>query len=144
MVNLAEEVWDFIIGLGLAFIVYSSMGYALDTDMPLTAVVSDSMEPVYYKGDMLLVVGTEDIEVSDVIIYQNPTTNLPIVHRVIEITEDGRYITKGDNNALDDVTGGIVPAPIPHSALHGKSIFKMPYLGWVKIVFLRYVVGFPV
>lgn len=134
--RIGEEAWDLVLNLGLAFVIYASLGYALSTDVPLTAVVSDSMEPNLYKGDMLLVYGTQDVAVGDIIVYQNPKTNLPIVHRVIE-DQDGDFITKGDNNAADDITLGITDNPVSIEQVHGKSIFKLPYLGWVKIMFLR-------
>lgn len=134
--RIGEEVWDLILNLGLAFIIYASLGYALSTPVPLTAVVSDSMEPNLYKGDMLLVYGTPQIEVGDVIVYQNPKTNLPIVHRVLEI-QDNKFITKGDNNPADDITLGITDNPVSPEQVQGKTMMKLPLLGWVKILFLR-------
>ena len=38
---------------------------------------------------------SNEIEAGDIIFFKNPTGNL--VHRIIGI-EEGRYITKGDNN----------------------------------------------
>lgn len=134
--KVGEEAWDLVLNLGLAFVIYASLGYALSTDVPLTAVVSDSMEPNLYKGDMLLVYGTQEVGVGDVIIYQNPLTNLPVVHRVIEM-ENGEFITKGDNNPADDVTLGITDGPVSMGQVHGKSVLRIPLLGWVKIMFLR-------
>ena len=134
--KISEEAWDIILNLGLAFVIYASLGYALSTGVPLTAVVSDSMEPNLYKGDMLVIYGTQEIEVGDIIVYQNPKTNLPIVHRVIEDV-DGKFITKGDNNPADDVTLGITDNPVSPVQVQGKAVVKLPLLGWVKILFLR-------
>jgi len=134
--KISEDVWDVVLNLGLAFIIYASMSYALSTPIPLTAVVSDSMEPNLYKGDMLLVYGTQDIELRDIIIYENPSTGLPVVHRVIEI-EDGKFITKGDNNNENDIEAGITPGPVSINQVQGKSVFRVPLLGWVKILFLE-------
>lgn len=139
-----EDGWDFIAGFGLAFIIYQSMGFALSTTMPLTAVVSYSMLPVYDKGDMLLLYGGGDYGLGDVIVYINPETQLPIVHRVVKITDDSRYVTKGDNNPDNDVNLGIVREPVPKSAVQGKVLLRFPFLGWVKILFLRYVGGMPI
>lgn len=139
-----EDGWDFIAGFGLAFIIYQSMGFALSTTMPLTAVVSYSMLPVYEKGDMLLLYGGGDYGLGDVVVYINPETQLPIVHRVVKITDDSRYVTKGDNNPDNDVNLGIVREPVPKSAVQGKVLLRFPFLGWVKILFLRYVGGMPI
>ena len=45
-----------------------------------------------------------DIHVGDVISYQSPYTKEPVIHRVIEIGNDGEWyaITKGDNNLVED------------------------------------------
>ncbi|MFH1786101.1 MAG: signal peptidase I [archaeon] len=137
------EVWEIVVGLGLAFVLYAGMSFAFHTPVPLTAVVSDSMEPNYYKGDMLVVYGSS-YGVGDVVVYENPRTSLPIVHRVVNVTDDGRFITKGDNNPQDDVSSGITPAPVGEESVLGKSVLRVPYLGWIKILFMRYVLGFKV
>lgn len=71
-------------------------------------VVSGSMEPSLYAGDIVFVntnVDFEDVEIGDVIIFKHRDMN--IVHRVIEesTTIDGqqKYLkTKGDANKVDD------------------------------------------
>ena len=69
-------------------------------------VVSGSMEPSLYAGDIVFVntnVDFEDVEIGDVIIFKHRDMN--IVHRVIEATTiDGqKYLkTKGDANKVDD------------------------------------------
>jgi len=135
-----KELWELISGFGLAFILYHSMAFALNTQDPLTAVVSDSMIPVFYKGDMLLVYGAPNYTVGDIVVYSNPATSLPIVHRIIEVTPDGKFVTKGDNNPVAD-PGYITPGPIPPEVVKGKVFFRIPFVGWVKILFLRYVFG---
>ena len=140
MKKLSEELWEIISGFGLAFILYHSMAFALDTPSPMTSVVSDSMVPTFYKGDMLIVRGSEDYLVGEIVVYENPKTKLPIVHRIINITEEGYYITKGDNNPVAD-PGYITEGPIPKEVIQGKVILTIPYLGWVKILFLRYLFG---
>lgn len=69
-------------------------------------VVSGSMEPNLYAGDIVFVntnIDFEDVEIGDVIIFKHRDMN--IVHRVIEAaTVDGqKYLkTKGDANKVDD------------------------------------------
>ena len=69
-------------------------------------VVSGSMEPNLYAGDIVFVntnIDFEDVEIGDVIIFKHKDMN--IVHRVIEATTiDGqKYLkTKGDANKVDD------------------------------------------
>ena len=138
--SLGRELWELISGFGIAFILYHSMAFAFNTPDPLTAVVSDSMIPVFYKGDMLMVYGSPEYHVEDIVVYENPATRLPIVHRIINITDEGNFITKGDNNPVAD-PGYITPGPIDPSSVKGKVILRIPFLGWVKLLFLRYVFG---
>lgn len=72
------------------------------------AVISDSMLPVFARGDMIIVekFNQEDIEnikVDDIIKFA--VDNYYVIHRVHEIkeTDDGiQFITKGDNNNAPD------------------------------------------
>ena len=68
-------------------------------------VLSGSMEPEFYSGDLVLVkeVATNTLQVGDVISYREG--NSVITHRIVEITEStsGRkFTTKGDNNNVND------------------------------------------
>lgn len=69
-------------------------------------VVSGSMEPSLYAGDIVFVnsnVDFEDVEIGDVIIFKYQDLN--IIHRVIEkisINEKMYFKTKGDANKVDD------------------------------------------
>lgn len=93
------------------------------------AIMSNSMHPVYSRGDMVLVKSVKDdsnIEIGDIIKYQKDTTT--ITHRVVEIkhSEGGRgrvYTTKGDNNTSADsweVTSGMISGVvIGHAPLVG-------------------------
>ena len=69
-------------------------------------VVSGSMEPNLYAGDIVFVntnIDFEDVEIGDVIIFKHKGMN--IIHRVIETTtinEKTYFKTKGDANKFDD------------------------------------------
>lgn len=56
------------------------------------------------------------------------------------------YITKGDNNGICDQCYG--KNVVKESEIYGKSILKIPLLGWVKILFINLflhnpLIGFP-
>ncbi len=129
MGNIIYVVAGFLIAYGLNF----ALGLALSTDTPVVAVVSNSMIPAFYKGDLLVVLGQNDIKEGDVIVYDVSSARYPIIHRVVRVNSDGTFETKGDAN----------PAQIPfeHSVtqqqIHGKAVFKIPLLGWVKIIFMQ-------
>ncbi len=60
-------------------------------------VLTGSMEPVIYPGDLIVFKAADDYEEQDIIVYRDSEGDL-ITHRLIEIQEDGLYITHGDNN----------------------------------------------
>lgn len=106
--------------------------------VPVAAVTSGSMEPQTYRGDLLLLVGPDfggPVRVGDIVLYRLPhRPETPIVHRVVNIVNgsaypsgqagsDARwYLTKGDDNEVDDV-GLVAPSfpsgLLPHAALIG-------------------------
>ena len=65
-------------------------------------VLSGSMEPEFYPGDMVITKhkSKTDIKVNDIVTYRD-NDGVIITHRIMEETPEG-YITKGDNNNVED------------------------------------------
>lgn len=65
-------------------------------------VPTNSMEPTIKQGDTIIFKKTSynSLEVGDIIVYKSNTGRY-IIHRIVEITEDG-LILKGDNNPTID------------------------------------------
>lgn len=125
------QVFSFIMAFIAAFVIYQGAGMALDTDLPIVAVQSNSMVPVFYKGDMLIIMGDDEPEIGDIVVYSTGFQEVPIVHRVVEKTYDDSdviFSTKGDNNQYSD------PWPVGPEQVHGKVVFMIKYLGWPKIL----------
>jgi len=92
----------------------------------------------FNKGDIIVLRGAKDAEVGDIIVFQSGRPD-PIIHRVVKMSATGNgkvYQTKGDNrrtnqqqirNALLDETN------IPENEVIGKALFKVPFLGYIKI-----------
>jgi len=87
------------------------------------------------KGDIIFVVGPKNIKVGDVIIFQAGAKN-PLIHRVISI-KDGVYSTKGDNYRTN---AGQLQSElaIQKDQIIGKSLFKVPFIGWAKLIFFEF------
>lgn len=72
----------------------------------MNVVVSGSMEPVMYRGDIVIIdTNPGDIEVGDIVVYDATWFNQPVIHRVIKIqntAEGPLYTIKGDNNPSPD------------------------------------------
>lgn len=86
----------------------------------------------FNKGDVIFVVSPKNIKVGDVIIFE-AGTRFPLIHRVIEI-KNNSYSTKGDN--LDSNSGQLpYEINIKKEQVLGKALFRIPFIGWVKLIF---------
>ncbi len=162
--EIKETVLYIFMGLVMAYAINTGLGYALDTNKPIMAVVSSSMEPTFYRGDLVVVKGvpTEELRIGDVIVYDNPCRGIAVVHRVVDVREDishephrcpnGRllsppdegpvFYTQGDNdrtNHLPDQESGIAP-PIRPDWVKGRVVLVIPKLGWFRVL-LTEIVG---
>jgi len=151
---------DFIIAFVIIkFIFFPLLSLATGAALPLVIVESCSMyhsqsfqqilsDPIYSnynigfndaqkwnfknginKGDIIFVISPKNLKAGDVIIFEAGTQN-PIIHRIIKI-DNGIITTKGDHNA------GLleVEKNIRQENVYGKAVFRIPYLGWIKLVF---------
>ncbi|KAG0231969.1 Signal peptidase complex catalytic subunit [Actinomortierella wolfii] len=90
------------------FMSYKAWGLYTNCESPLVVVLSGSMEPAFYRGDILFLSNPKTpIEIGDICVYKISGRDIPIVHRVID-RHDGKkpqqqlLLTKGDNNMGDD------------------------------------------
>ena len=69
------------------------------------------MEPAFQRGDILFLTMVDDHLVSgDVVVFQIPGREIPIVHRIVNVHYEGGWtgdpsgevaiLTKGDNNQV--------------------------------------------
>ena len=69
-------------------------------------VLSDSMEPVFYKNDVVFGLSWVTPQPGDIGIYQqrdiNGVVQQDVVHRVVTVSQAGEYLFKGDNNQSAD------------------------------------------
>lgn len=114
----------------------------LGTPAPLLAVESGSMEPVLYRGDLVVVRAVEPttLQVGDIIIYESTWTasDVPIVHRIVDIQDVGgelRFFTKGDNNS------GLDPDYRTIDHIIAKVIGSIRYFGFVTLLLITYPIG---
>lgn len=137
--GLAREILSYVLILILALILSAH----------LSVVVSGSMEPSFYRGD---IVATEnvntygiqefdpytDVHIGDVVVYDATWYSEPVIHRVIDIQEingSPYYIIKGDNNEVQD------PEPVSPSQVKSKVItignhlLIIPWIGYITLWF---------
>ena len=115
----------------------------------LSVVVSGSMEPSFYRGDIVATQNVNtygiqefnpytDVEINDVVVYNAKWYSEPVIHRVINIQEiNGTkyYIIKGDNNEVAD------PYPVTPDQIKAKvitigdSLLVIPQIGQITLFF---------
>ena len=86
-------------------------------------------------GDVIVVWRVGELKIGDIIVFE-ANQKYPIIHRIINISEvNGRkvYSTKGDNN----MGQLFVEQRIPEDSIIGKAVFRIPLIGWVKLVFVK-------
>lgn len=87
------------------------------------------------KGDIVFVWGRGGIEKGDIIVFDAGVGAAhPIIHRVVSENPLG---TKGDHNP-GQLTGGIDETNIPEENVIGKASFRVPFIGWLKLVFFEF------
>ena len=109
--------------------------FYLGTTTPLLAVESGSMEPTLYRGDLVVVRGVipESLQVGDIIIFQSSMSDVPVVHRIVDISHSGgelQFTTKGDNNLTAD------PSLVPASDVLAKVVGSIRYLGFITLILI--------
>ncbi len=107
---------------------------------PLAVVTSGSMNPTLKRGDLIFIykVPASDIKVGDIVVFRVPWSETPIVHRVVEIYNEGGvevFITKGDNNPVPD------PGYRTSKDIYGRVLevdghpIRIPVVGYVLLFF---------
>ncbi len=105
----------------------------------MNVVVSGSMEPVMYRGDIVVVdQNPSSVQVGDIVVYKATWVNEDVSHRVKEIykTSNGStyLITKGDNNPVAD------PYPVQYPdqvvskvvSINGQPLI-IPKIGYITL-----------
>jgi signal peptidase I len=103
--------------------------YMNNTSITKEQFQSSSFKNGFRKGDLMIIYGKKNIQVGDVIVFEGGRAN-PIIHRVISLDP---IQTKGDHNP-NQLS---VEKDIPRDKIIGTAIFKIPYVGWIKLFFVE-------
>ena len=93
----------------------------------------------FRKGDVIILwrAHKDNIELGDVLIFQGSKPQ-PLIHRVVKVWEEDSqmyYQTKGDHNSAS-ISGSLGEEKISEDRIYGQGIIRVPYLGWMKILFV--------
>jgi len=92
----------------------------------------------FNTGDLMILKSKKDLELGDIIVFQPPQEREPVIHRIIEITEqngNNYYTTKGDHNCGSSQAED----NLPESAIIGEAVGRVPFLGMIKLGFIKFL-----
>ncbi|KAG1778809.1 hypothetical protein EV702DRAFT_1092096 [Suillus placidus] len=100
---------------------WKGLGLILNTESPIVVVLSGSMEPAFYRGDLLFLTNPpgQRYHTGDITVYRIPGAEIPIVHR--------------DNNHVDDIDLYQGLEWLDRRHIIGKVRGFLPYIGYVTI-----------
>eukprot|EP00924_Labyrinthula_sp_SR-Ha-C_P011308 snap_masked-scaffold_36-processed-gene-0.43-mRNA-1 protein AED:0.03 eAED:0.03 QI:0/-1/0/1/-1/1/1/0/189 len=94
-----------------ALMLWKGLGALTNTESPVVVVLTGSMLPGIERGDILALDNNYDtpLRVGEIVVFQIDERDIPIVHRLLWVhekeensTKGAKYLTKGDNNNVDD------------------------------------------
>ncbi|GAC93311.1 hypothetical protein PHSY_000876 [Pseudozyma hubeiensis SY62] len=93
--SILFQILNFVSVVSTALAMWKGLSVLTDTESPVVVVLSGSMEPAFYRGDLLfLTMPSGPLKVGDIPVYKVPGADIPIVHRIIEThnAEDGEQL----------------------------------------------------
>ncbi|KAF7798125.1 hypothetical protein EIP86_009340 [Pleurotus ostreatoroseus] len=145
------QILNFASVLATGLMIWKGLGLVCNTESPIVVVLSGSMEPAFYRGDLLFLTNPVDqrYQTGDITVYKVPGADIPIVHRVLEthnavlsrkglisaspLAKDQLLLTKGDNNPVDDIDLYQGLEWLERKHIVGKVRGFLPYVGYVTI-----------
>lgn len=157
---LALQFLNLALVISFALICWKMLMIYTNSESPIVVVLSGSMEPAFYRGDILWLDNSmaTDISVGEIIVFKVKDKEIPIVHRVMEMhqfnvttaetvgegsrweqgDDEGKkilYLTKGDNNRVND-RGLYMPGQmwLEREDILGRVRGIVRYMGMVTII----------
>ena len=164
IIKIINRIIDVLLYIFVGIILFAAVTSAIwNKPMLFTAVRSNSMYPLFQRGDMIMIKnlsGRDAVKIDDIVVFMAEEGSLSgqgfVVHRIIKQTDDGNYITKGDANDYKDpllkrewiyskaVTLGKLPVKIPllgYLPLWMENFQNNPYAMPLIAVILAGILG---
>ena len=71
-----------------ALMIWKSLILITGTESPVVVVLTGSMEPTLWRGDILAIITPQTYKVGDIIVFKIKHQEIPIIHRVIQLHEE--------------------------------------------------------
>lgn len=104
--QIIYQILNFAMIICSALMIWKGLIVITGSESPIVVVLSGSMEPAFFRGDLLVLTNDIDdpIRAGDIAVFKIEGREIPIVHRVIKVHEnndtDMKFLTKGDNNMV--------------------------------------------
>eukprot|EP00730_Choanoeca_flexa_P011352 TRINITY_DN24737_c0_g1_i1.p1 TRINITY_DN24737_c0_g1~~TRINITY_DN24737_c0_g1_i1.p1 ORF type:complete len:198 (+),score=16.69 TRINITY_DN24737_c0_g1_i1:23-595(+) len=143
--QLLNQALNFMMIVFSALMIWKGLMVVTGSESPIVVVLSGSMEPAFFRGDLLFLNynRSDPIRVGEILVFKIEGRDIPIVHRVIKLHEDNdgniKFLTKGDNNRVDD-RGLFAPGQLwlrPKDVV-GRAQALVPHIGIVTILMNDY------
>jgi signal peptidase I len=132
-----------MIGFSLIFLVYFgdlfinfTMGNQKTPLFGAYVIASPSMAPTIDTKDAIVIkrVDHDNYDIGDIITFAAADSKL-VTHRIVDKEsigiESSTYITKGDNNLVEDSSS------VSTSSIYGKVLFRVPKIGYIQDFFAK-------
>ncbi len=87
----------------------------------------------FNKGDVMVLTSADNIKLGDILVFI-ADDGRPIIHRVVKLDP---LQTKGDHNFAQIETQSLNEKTVSKYKKIGKALFRIPYIGYVKILFVQ-------
>ncbi|KAJ3019136.1 UNVERIFIED_CONTAM: Signal peptidase complex catalytic subunit S11C [Siphonaria sp. JEL0065] len=143
--QILHQILNFFLVVSSALAMWKGLAVVTNSESPIVVVLSESMEPAFQRGDLLLLsMFNTPIRVGDITVFKIEGKDIPIVHRVLEVHDDAvkgkQYLlTKGDNNPVDD--RGLYNRNqmwVTEKEVVGRVTAYLPYIGMATIIMNDY------
>lgn len=83
------QVLSFGMIVASALMIWKGLMFTTNSESPIVVVLTGSMEPAFFRGDLLFLTNPQDepVRVGDIVVFKIRGRDIPIVHRVIKIHE---------------------------------------------------------
>ncbi|KAJ8311705.1 hypothetical protein KUTeg_011060 [Tegillarca granosa] len=120
--QLYYQILNFGMIVSSALMIWKGLMVVTGSESPIVVVLSGSMEPAFYRGDLLFLTNhvEEPIRVGEIVVFKVEGRDIPIVHRVLKVheKENGtvRFLTKVCHISLSGIicvdTQRIIPTSL--------------------------------
>lgn len=126
-----DRASNFIKEAILILVLFQFLVLVSGTSNPLSIVVSGSMEPTLYRGDIAILYNNhkKPLEVGEIVAFSVRDDSPTILHRISHINHtDNTIITKGDNNQVSD-SSFLYKGRLPMERVDSRVWMVIPYVG---------------